>query len=320
MIQYNAAEQRGSHALRWLVRALFVIAGAIAGTAAAWAISTASASADTAHPAQPEQDQSSTAGDELTPATDAIMAASDDVVLGASNLVGDTSAAAVRVATFSADPADARHQQVAGDVSDAVHEFAHTAVLTPAHRVLGTAEHISRKPQDAPRVIGDALTPPQDFLKFLHPASGDNLIKLPALPGTHGGGEAHAPADSAAHEDTPVIAPVQVPAGPMGPFADLTRAQHADVQYLDWQQDRDKHQRDGESRQFPYAPNRGPVAPAGLPLVPGGAASGGHVDGPLLGVPAGGLTLVDSHGERAVRFGIRHTPVQPGEQPGVTPD
>ncbi|NKQ53257.1 hypothetical protein HFP15_10215 [Amycolatopsis sp. K13G38] len=324
MIQYSAAEQRGSSALRWLVRALFVIAGALAGTAAAWAISTATASADTAFPAQPqqEQDQAAPAGDQLTPTTDAIMGTSDDLVLGASNLAGDTSAAAVRVATsgFSADSADQRHQQVAGDVSDAVHEFANTAVLSPAQRVLGTAEHISRQPQDAPRVIGNALTPPQDFLNFLRPACGDKLLKLPALPGTHNGTtDQHQPADLA-HADAPSTAAAPAPAGPLGPFTDAVQAQHADAKYGDWQRDRDKHLRGDESGQLPYSPNRGPIAPAGLPLVPGGAATGGHVDGPLLGVPAGALTLVDTHGERAVRFGVRHTPVQPGAQPGVTPD
>ncbi|HVW42317.1 MAG TPA: hypothetical protein VHC18_13290 [Amycolatopsis sp.] len=316
MKQSSAAEQRGICALRWLVRALFVIGSALAGTAIAWAISSATASAATAHPAlSPEDSQTATAGDELTPVTDATMAAADDVVLGASNLVGDTSAAAVRVATGERTPDDARDQQVAGNVSDAVHDFTGTAVLSPVHRVLGGAEHISRKPQDAPRVIGDALAPSQDFLKFLHPAAGKSLIKLPALPASHDEGDQRLPVATPSHEQA---APAAVEA--LGPFADLVPAQHAATPDAERHGDSGHHQRGDHSGRFPYSPTRTPLSPAGLPLVPGGSAAGGHVDGPLLGVPAGALTLVDTHGERVVRFGIRHMPVEPGEQPGVTPD
>ena len=314
MKHYSAAEQRGIRALRWLVRALFVIGSAIAGTAVAWAISTATASAETAHPALSQEDtQTATAGDELTPVTDAAMGASDDVVAGASNLIGDTSAAAVRLGTGDWAPDANSDRQVAGDVSHAVHEFTGTAVLRPAHRLLGSAEHISRKPQDAPRVLGEALTPPQDFLNFLHPASGTGLVKLPQPPVSHGDSDQRVPvaASSAEHASA---------AGPMGPFAHVLHAQRADFSDVDRHGERDRHSRGGQSGQFPYSPVRGPLAPVGLPLVPGGSAAGGHVDSPLFGIPAAALTLVDTHGERAVRFGIRHTPVQPGEQPGVTPD
>ena len=316
MKQYGAAEQRGIGALRWLVRALFVIGSAVAGTVIAWAISSATASAATAHPALSAEDtQTATAGDELTPVTDATMAATDDVVLGAANFAGDTSAAVVRLGTGDRAPDAERDQRVGGTVSDAVHDFASTAVLRPAHRVLGSAEHISRKPQDAPRVIGDALAPSQDFLNFLHPATNAGLIKLSDLQHSHG--------DS--NQDMPVATPTPGQAAAaavelLGPFADPQHAPRADTPGSDWHGNRDRHQAGDHSGQFPFSPTRAPLSPAGLPLVPGGSATGGHVDGPLLGVPTGALTLVDTHGERAVRFGIRHTPVQPGEQPGVTPD
>jgi len=317
--QYSAAEQRGISALRWLVRALFVIGSALAGTAIAWAISSATASAATAHPAlTPEGTQATTAGDELTPVTDATMAASDDVVLGASDLVGDTSAAAVRVATGERTPDAARDQQVAGTVSDAVHHFTGTAALNPVQRILGSAEHISRQPQDAPRVIGDALAPSQDFLKFLHPAAATTLLKLPEVSGPHSAGtlDQRVPVVTSSPEQAaPVVAQ------PMGPFAAvLPASQHTTVPDANRHVTSDRHSTGDHSGRFPYSPTRAPLSPAGLPFVPGGSAAGGHLDGPLLGVPAGPLTLVDTHGERAVRFGTGHTPVEPGEQPGVTPD
>ena len=318
MKQYSAAGQRGISALRWFVRALFVIGSALVGTVIAWAISSAAASAATAHPALSPEDtpaQTATSGNEFTPVTDATIAASDDVVLGASNLVGDTSAAAVRLGTGDRTSDADRDQQVSATVSDAVHDFTDTAVLSPAHRVLGSAEHFSRQPQDARQVIGEALAPSQDFLKFLRPNAGAGLIKLPGLPGSHDGGDQRLPAAAPSAEQA-----APAPAAPMGPFVDALHAQRADVPGADWRGDRSHHQRGAHSDQFPFSPSRGPLSPANLPLVPGGSATGGHVDGPLLGVPTGALTLVDTHGERAVRFGIRHTPVQPGEQPGVTPD
>jgi hypothetical protein len=106
----------------------------------------------------------------------------------------------------------------------------------------------------------------------------------------------------------------------MGPIAAALPHGHTTAAHADFREDAGSRQHGGPSDRFPPAPTRGPLAPSGLPFAPGGSVAGGHLDGPLLGVPAGALTLVDAHGVRAVRFGIRHTPVQPGEQPGVTPD
>jgi hypothetical protein len=315
--QQNAVERRGTvRAGRWFVRALLVVGGAVAGTAAAWAIGTASASAETANPALPPESttQQDVAGAEITPVTDAAMSATDDVLLGASNLTGDAAAAAVRVGTHPA-PDTNRDQQVAGDVRDAVHHFTQDAVLHPAQRVLGSAEQISRKPQNAPKVIGNALTPPQGFLDFLHPTSGTGLIKLPALAGSHESGQ-HAPIAAPVSEN----AAAPAPAAPTDPFATVLPGKHAEAFHADSRGDRDSHHHGVRSGQFPFSPTRGPLAPSGFPVAPGGSAAGGHVDGPLLGVPANALTVVDADGLRAVRFDIRHTPVEPGTQPGVAPD
>lgn len=78
----------------------------------------------------------------------------------------------------------AHGRQTAAEVTDAVQRFAQDAVVAPVHEVVDTAVQLTRQPQDAPRVIGQALTPPQDFLHLLRPSGGE-LIKLP-LPGIPG--------------------------------------------------------------------------------------------------------------------------------------
>lgn len=316
MKQQNASAQRGTaRAGRWLARALLVVGGAVAGTAAAWAISTASASAETAPPALP-QDDTTQQDEQATPVTDAMLGGSDDVLLGTSELAGDTAGTAVRFGTGVQSPDSiARGRQAAGDVRDAMHQFTRQAVVHPAHRLLGSAEQITRKPQDAPRVIGQALTPPQDVLNFLRP-SGTGLVKLPAPLGAHSGDQ-RAPA-AAQEQVLPAAAPM--PAGPMGPIAAVLPPGHAAATHLDFRDGAGSRQDGARSNRFPFAPTRGPLAPSGVPFGPGGSPAGGHVDGPLLGIPANALTVVDARGLRAVRFGIRHTPVEPGSQPGVTPD
>lgn len=316
MKQQNAAAQRGTaRAGRWLARALLVVGGAVAGTAAAWAITTASASAETAPPALPQDGITVQQDEQATPVTDAVLGGSDDVLLGSAQFAGDAAGAAARYGTGAQSPDSiARGQQAADDVTGAVHEFGRTAVVHPAHRILGSAEQITREPQDAPRVIGQALTPPQDFLNFLHP-SRSGLVKLPALTGSHSGAKG---APAAPPVELAPVAPA--PAGPMGPIAAALPSGHAAAAHPDLRDDSGARRHGAQSDRFPFAPTRGPLVPSGVPFVPGGSVAGGHVDGPLLGVPANALTVVDAHGLRAVRFGIRHTPVQPGSQPGVTPD
>ncbi|TNC27466.1 hypothetical protein FG385_09130 [Amycolatopsis alkalitolerans] len=303
-------ERGPARAGRWLGRALLVVGGAVAGTAAAWAIGTASASAATAPPA-PAQDVTS---EQATPVTDAVLGTGDDVLLGTEQLAGDSAGAAVRLGTGVQSPDSiARGAEAAGDVRDAMHQFTQYAVLNPADRLLGSAEQITREPQDAPRVISQALTPPPGFWNFLRP-DGSALINLPALPGTHGGGHQHTQV-----EPPVAVASAPAPAGPMGPVATTLPREQFPAGHLG---SRNEPKRPGGAQPdpFPFDPARGPLAPSGVPSTPGGSAAGGHLDGPLFGVPANAVTVVDASGLRAVRFGLRHTPVQPGAQPGVTPD
>lgn len=339
MKQQLTSEQRRPRAGRWFARALFVVGGALAGTAAAWAISSGTASADTALPQEPspvvavQQDaggQQDTAQQEtdllpdqsVTPTTDAVLGAAADGFDATTEFAGRAAGTAVQYGTASApwaaDAAD-RGQQAAGEVKDAVHQFAADAVISPAHRVLGTAEQVARRPQDAPKVIQQAITPPASFLDFLHPGA-IGAIALPHLPGS---------ADPSHHIGTPVAmapapaapAAAQVaPAGPMGPVLAGPVAQHHLTKLgLDASAESRSHGHH-KTVKLPQDPAQGPMAPSGVPSAPGGASTGGHLDGPLLGFAAAAPTVVGAHSLRALRTGIRHTPAEPGEQPGVTPD
>lgn len=315
MLQANAAMSRGTaSAVRWLVRALLLIAG----IAAAWLIGDATASAAQLAPAPAAEAQPN--GDEATPVTDRVMAATDDLTWGVSDLVGDTTATALRYGTAGGPAIPARGAEAAADLRQTVHTFTRDAVLHPVARTLGTAEHISRKPQDASQVIGQALTPTPAFQGFrakvwgfLHP-NGAGLIKLPGLRGASAHNESVVPTAAQAlpvFAAPPVVGPVAVTA-PDGPTAQTVPAvQHDDGTGRTHGDERD---------QFPYSPLHGPLAPAGVPMAPGGVATGGHLDGLLFGVPAGGPAVHGVDDRSAVRIVSRHTPVQPGEQPGVTPD
>jgi len=264
--QANAATRRGTaSASRWFARALLVVGGAIAGTAAAWAISTASASADP------------------------VSGATGNLPGGASNLVGDTM-----------------------DTADATHSFTRDAALHPVGRVLGVVEQVARHSADnAPRVISSVLTPSPSLWNFLRP--GGQLIKLPTLPGGKESGGQYETVGQPGIGG--VAAAVKSPVGPV--LTPPPAGQHA-------MHPGSGHDGDGRhgahDEPFPFSPARGPLGPAGLPLIPGGPAAGDHLDGQFFSVASYALTFVDSHGPCAVRFGVRHVPVQPGSQPGVTPD
>lgn len=93
--------QRGTaRAGRWFSRALLVLGGALAGTAAAWALSTTIAGATTetssAHASASASASESERGDsDLTPITNAAVHGVNHVTGGVSRFVGDATGAAV---------------------------------------------------------------------------------------------------------------------------------------------------------------------------------------------------------------------------------
>ncbi|MEV4051104.1 hypothetical protein AB0J55_07925 [Amycolatopsis sp. NPDC049688] len=320
----NTATNEGQGAKRvgrLVSRALLVLGGAVAGTAAAWLVSGAAASADTV--------EVGTAS--VTPATDATAGSLGDVNHGAAHFAGDVAGGVAETAchqdatTWSephrpCSPTDAAavEQEVSERVSGSVADLADDAVLSPAERTLGAFEHIARKPEDTRQVIEQTIAPEpatgfgHHVWQLLDPAGRGTLVPLP---GVSGSASAEAPMTPGAGEapGTPGVATVELPAA-------LQDAMPAGLQHDDVTgaagQSRDEH-RDLPS---PLSPAQLPVAPA-VPTAPGGtSAPGGHLDGFNFGVPSWTTEAVDTAVAAMTRAGLRHSLRTPGEQPGVTPD
>lgn len=319
----HTSEQRRQRAGRWFARALFVFGGAVAGTAAAWAITSATASADSALPQDPARAADRQPTDLRQPdgsimsGTDAVLDATGDVAGTTAEFAGRAAGAAAQHGTSGAarSPEATNRGRQAGEVREAVHQFARDAVIHPAHRIVGAAEHVAREPQDASRVVQQVIAPSSGFLDLLGPSVGE-VIKLPDLRGR--GDQHQAKPVTTPPASAPAVAAV-APAGPISPVLDEVVAQHH-LRKLGLDASAEGRSHGLKTVKAPHDPTRRPMAPSGIPPVPGGSTTGGHVDGPLLGVAAGALTAVDADGSRAMRRGIRRTPAEPGEQPGVTPD
>ena len=323
--------QTRQNAGRWCSRALLVLGGAIAGTAAAWALSTSAASASTA-------EEPGSTGDVQRVAESAV-AGLDDLSSGVSDLVGagtqapdqqgghptnrDESQDGAEQAPSEqpAQPAgDAEAQggestgTRTGELRAAVTTFTDNAVLRPAGRTLRAVLHLLSQPEDAPDMIRQALTPPeqvrefgQQVWEFFQPGEGSQPLPLPQLPPVSGDSGAGYVPGVAAH------------ASPLthlaGGDADAQR-QLADAVHHDLTAGT-AEQRGGTA---PLSPVSLPFAPLALPSVPSGAATGGHVDSPQFGYPAASLSAFDPTAIGSVRSGVRYLLLQPESQPGVTPD
>ncbi|AXB46285.1 hypothetical protein [Amycolatopsis albispora] len=321
-----AANQRGAkRAGRWASRALLLAGGVLAGTAAAWTFATgASATESPVAPAAPDAPESGTA--DLTPVTDATVQGLDDLTGGVSELTGDAAGAAAHATEV---PSTGTSRAVRQDVTAAVDEFTSEAVVRPVERTLGAFEHIARKPEDAPKVIEQSLAPAnqgvQDFGKkfwdFLQPKGEDALAELAPLP--LGTGSGTGAADPVVPEQPVTVVPeagtvgvhtVSVPSPREGSWLAAFDASRVGGS---------TDEGDAGDRELPspFSPLRAPLAPLTVPTVPGGGNSaGGHFDGLLAGVPAGSAAAFDTAPIGSVRSGVRHLMVEPGAQPGVTPD
>ncbi len=323
--------QGAKRAGRLVSRALLVLGGAVAGTAAAWLVSGATASADTAAGPTVEVGTAS-----VTPVTDATAAGLGDANRGVGHFAGDVAgevadAACHQDATTWSEPQAPRpcgrtdaatlQHEVSEHVSDSVTDLADDAVLSPAQRTLGAFEHIVRKPEDTRQVIEQTIAPEPatDFgrhvWQLLDPAQHGGLVPLPVLPGlapveqepvTSGAGQA---------AGTPAVSTVELPAAQRAALA-----MPAGWQYDD-STDAAGHARNGHrDLPSPLTPAQLPIAPA-VPTAPGGTtAPGGHLDGFNFGVPFWTTDAVDTAVAAMSRAGLRHSLRTPGEQPGVTPD
>ncbi|MGW3995438.1 hypothetical protein ACWEF6_18270 [Amycolatopsis sp. NPDC004772] len=323
----NTATNEGQGAKRvgrLVSRALLVLGGAMAGTAAAWFVSDAAASADTV--------QVGTAS--VTPVTDATAAGIGDVNRGAGHFAGEVAgsvadAACHQDATTWSEPQAPRcgrtdagtlQHEVSEHVSASVTDLADDAVLTPAQRTLGAFEHIARKPEDTRQVIEETIAPAPatDFgrqvWQLLDPAGHGDLVPLPVLPGTAPVEEEPVTSGTGEVAGTPAVSTVELPAALRAALAMPAGGQHDGTGAAG--DSRDGH-RDLPS---PLTPAQLPIAPA-VPTAPGGTtAPGGHLDGFNFGVPFWTTEAVDSAVAAMSRAGLRHSLRTPGEQPGVTPD
>jgi hypothetical protein len=316
----NTATNEGQGAKRpgrLVSRVLLVLGGAVAGTAAAWLVSGAAASADTV-----EVGTSS-----VTPVSDATVGGFGDVNHGVSHAAGDVADASSchQDATTWSEPQNCSRvsgHEVSERVSDSVSDLTEEAVVSPVHRTLGAFEHIARKPADTRQVIEETITPEPatDFghrvWQLFDPARQGDLVPLPQFPGL-------APVDQepvtdgiGRTTDTVAVSTVQLPAALRAALAMPTGVQQNDVTGAAGES-RDSHR---ELPSSPLVPVQLPAAPA-VPTAPGGSsAPGGHLDGLNFGVPSWVSAAVSDAAASAYLGGLRHTPRTPGTQPGVTPD
>ena len=199
--------QGAKRAGRLVSRALLVLGGAVAGTAAAWLVSGATASADTVS-------DNLVSGDTVevgaAPIADAATGSVGDVNDGASNVAADVAGSACHqeATEWSAPCARTLGHEVSERVSDSVSDLAGDAVVSPAHRTLGAIEHIVRQPQDTRQVLAQTIAPAPapDVWQLLAPAGHGDLVPLPGLapveqaPVTTGLGQATDPAAGSAVE------------------------------------------------------------------------------------------------------------------------
>ncbi|WP_199428893.1 hypothetical protein [Qaidamihabitans albus] len=361
-----ATERSGAErARRWWSRALVVVGGALAGTAAAWALATATAAAapSSGHdtftgPAVTAVQHGENEGDllgettgvDVTPVADATVDGLGRVVSGAAGLTGDVSAAVPATgngegtggtdtgkakdageteATEATEATAQTHGTEPAEVDRAVTRFCDEALLRPAHKTLGAVEQAVRSPRDAKQIIERGLTPSkrvQDFGEKVWDAfapGAEDLVDLPELPALPGADDSTGPLPGALPDAAPATgaAPQTAPAAMPSVTQNDAFALNAMTSPDSLADAAADSQRSGDAGKdsTPVSPVR-PLAPLAMPAPAGGTAGGFHVDGPLFGVPANSLAASYDAVHGSIRAGVRHLPIQPGSQPGVTPD
>jgi hypothetical protein len=277
---------------RWASRALLVLGGVAVGTAAAWAVSTATAASS--------EKSATGATVTVTPVADATGAILRERTHGVAQFIGDAG----------------------GDVADRatkLDDLANSAVIHPVERPLGAA-------QDARRVLNSLALSADgpDFGKkvwdLLSRHGRDNLIPLHPVPHSPVENGATPEASDAVYGAVPNAGPAagelrgaaEVPlASRLARGADVARSHNRTT----W------HSGQGDFS-TPFRPAGVPTAPLPASAVPGapGFAPGGHFDGPTSGVAVWFSAAHDNAKGGTVRSCRRYMPLTPGAQPGVTPD
>ena len=277
---------------RLLSRALLVLGGATAATAAAWLLTSGTASADPL-PSVPQ-----------LPAVTAPAVSTSDAA---------STAAATASAPFET-PLSTAVSSVADPVTDAG-STAVTAVTEPSqHAVLP----LPAVPAATPAGLDQLTSGLRDAVGGL----GDRLPVSPGLPAELVQHLSRTPVSTPAMPDiaaptvssTPRHLPLQA-----APFA----GQHSRVGGVLGQVDGPRSDDHG-TPPAPRNPNISPFGPLTVPAMPGGSGSGsGGFAGPAgVGLPSGAATYLfpELHVIDVLAPAIEPARVMPGKQPGVTPD
>jgi hypothetical protein len=290
-----ATERQGVlRAGRWASRVLLVLGGVVAGSATAWIMSGASASADSSLP------------------DTSIPVVSDAISTVGLPVVTKEASCEQKSTAWSVPPAALPEP------------FADVPVIHVARCTFGVAERIVTKSRDAGQVVKNSLTPSAQapdvgkrVWNLLNSGGEEPLVQVLGLPAKQ---ETSLPASGL---EAVYPATTEVPAVAEGPSAQ--RAESVAVVSVPAVTTLARH--DQVDLPAPSAPAGLPIAPLPAPPVPGGSAPGapgsapgGHFDGQAFGVPVWFSAAFDNAKANLVHVGLRRMPLTPGSQPGVAPD
>jgi len=279
---------------RVVSRGLLVVGGVVAGTAAAWLLSAATASAET----QPHPLAHSGLGSVEVPALDTTQSqlAQNPLARNASKAVND-----VDKVVKTTVQAISAHSDAPADLSTVVGDLDASLHGEDAGQVSGLGS-LGDKANEAFTKVGADLAE-----KFGWRSSGQADVPSEDVPPVAGG----QPGDS-----SPIVGPVVHPQPAVGPRADTDTFTTPALQ--------DRLRMGGLNRGSPVSPEplRSPVSPLPAPVGTSGhsSSSAGGQDGPAFGaLPQSGFrTVLAVIGTS--RSAVAGAPVHTGAQPGNTPD
>lgn len=330
-MQERASQQpvRGAR-MRWaLSRGLLLLGGVVAGTAAAWALSGATASADTlSHsthsPALPGTDHHAVHR-VVDDATDAVGSVADprhdaEKLGDAVRHTGDTmKRAGGHVSDTATRVVDTTVEGVKTTVDDTVSTMQdpRAAARDAAESAANGAEHAFDHFRSGWKHFAGKVAPKVPDSPVIDGVSGMAAPSWPGhttqYPGADSGADTPTtPEPAQAAQQAPASAPVSAPEHHGAPV------HHADSQ----RSDVPAHSTGDRGHDQPCAPAHHPAAPAVVPAgtgTGGQCTSGGGTNGVAAAIPGDVIEPGNLIGRRAL-LGARTPGGQPGRQPGSTPD